>query len=184
MLTTLVHMNKEKLEIINVEIKARVKDIEETEQLLLKLSPQFQGLDVQEDIYFNVGEGRLKLRRGNIENALIHYVRPNTSSAKRSDILLYKHSPDENLLAILSEVLGVKVVVEKTRKIYFLDNVKFHFDQVDGLGSYVEIEAIDTDRKRTEKELREQCDFYTKYLGIQETDLISESYSDMLIKSV
>lgn len=183
MLVTLVGMNKDKIEIINVEIKATVENIDEKEQLLHKLSPDFQGIDLQEDIYFNVAEGRLKLRRGNIENALIHYIRSDTSSSKRSDILLYKHSPDENILAILTKVLGVKVVVKKSRKIYFIDNVKFHFDQVEGLGSYVEVEAIDIDRKRSEKELREQCDYYTDYLGINKADLISTSYSDMLIKS-
>ena len=46
---------------------------------------------------------------------------------------------------MLIKSIGIKVVVEKTRKIYFVDNVKIHFDEVENLGSFVEVEAIDLD---------------------------------------
>jgi adenylate cyclase class IV len=35
--------------------------------------------------------------------------------------------------------------VDKKREIYFINNVKFHIDTVDGAGSFIEIEAIDND---------------------------------------
>jgi adenylate cyclase class IV len=45
---------------------------------------------------------------------------------------------------ILIRQLGVKIVVDKRRKIYFIDNVKFHFDVVENLGTFIEVEAIDS----------------------------------------
>jgi hypothetical protein len=65
--------------------------------------------DHQKDTYYNVPDGRLKLREGNIENALIWYQR-DIARAKQSDILLYKHAPDDALKKILFKTSWVKVV--------------------------------------------------------------------------
>ncbi|HFD33211.1 MAG TPA: CYTH domain-containing protein, partial [Gammaproteobacteria bacterium] len=45
----------------------------------------------------------------------------------------------------LTAALGIFKIVDKQRRIYFIGNVKFHIDEVKGLGSFVEIEAIDED---------------------------------------
>jgi len=75
------------------------------------------------------------------------------------------------------------VVVKKRREIYYINNVKFHIDEVPGLGSFVEIEAGNVKVDLSKKQLKEQCDFYVKEFGIKEEDLIQVSYSDMLLKS-
>jgi adenylate cyclase class IV len=110
----------------NYEFKARAQNLNKLEQKLLELNPVFRGEDHQIDTYFNVKTGRLKLREGNIENALIYYERPDIADAKQSAIVLYKHQPDISLKEILTKVNGIKVVVNKRRKIYFIGNVKFH----------------------------------------------------------
>jgi predicted adenylyl cyclase CyaB len=71
-------------------------------------------------------------------------------------------------------------VVRKKREIYFIKNVKFHIDEVDGLGNFAEIEASDLYADIPKEELQKQCDSYLKELKIKEEDLISVSYSDML----
>ena len=71
-------------------------------------------------------------------------------------------------------------VVDKKREIYFIDNVKFHIDKVKGLGNFIEIEAIDKTGKIGKKKLLEQCNYYIKLFGIKNTDLLSNSYSDLL----
>jgi predicted adenylyl cyclase CyaB len=121
--------------IINIEFKAKARALETLGKKLLERDPVFIGEDIQTDTYFNVREGRLKLREGVIENALIYYERENSKTAKQSDILLYKHQPEKALKEILIKVHGLKTVVRKIRRIYFIDNVKFHFDRVEGLGS-------------------------------------------------
>lgn len=167
---------------INYEFKAGCTNIEALELKLKELDPLFVGTDHQTDTYFHVPNGRLKLREGNIENALIHYERTNTAGAKQSNVHLYQHQPDVNLKDILIKALGVKAIVDKKRKIYFIGNVKFHFDEVKGLGSFVEVEAIDKDGTIGLEKLKEQCNAYVQLFGITADQFIAESYSDLLEK--
>src|SRR5215204_6677534 len=108
---------------LNFEFKARTRRLHEQEAVLNGLNPRFVGEDHQVDTYFNVLHGRMKLREGNIERSLIHYHRTNTAGAKQSDVLLYEHQGGAALKDILTAALGVKVVVDKRRRIYFIDNV-------------------------------------------------------------
>ena len=167
---------------LNIEFKATSSNNDGLEQLLLQHNPRYVGEDHQIDSYFNVPVGRMKLREGNIENALIHYVRENTAGSKSSHIILYHHQPDENLKKLLIAALGVKTVVDKRRKIYFIDNVKFHFDTVAGLGTFVEVEAIDSDGSIGKEKLQEQCDFYAGVFKLLPTDYVDVSYSDLLLQ--
>lgn len=167
---------------INYEFKARCNDTQALEALLKKHNPLFIGTDYQTDTYFNVRSGRLKLREGNIENSLIHYERSNEAYARQSNVALYQHQPDNKLKEVLTNALEVKVVVEKQRRIYFIENIKFHFDQVRGLGSFVEVEAIDRDGSLGIDKLKEQCNYYVQLFGITRGQLIAESYSDLLEK--
>ena len=167
---------------LNFEFKAKHSDIQSLEIILQQYNPLFVGIDHQIDTYFNVPNGRLKLREGTIENALIHYERKNEASAKQSNVLLYQHKPDSSLKVILTKALGIKTVVDKQRKIYFIDNVKFHFDEVKGLGSFVEVEAIDKDRNIGLEKLKEQCNAYAQLFQLTENNFIAESYSDLLME--
>jgi len=167
---------------INYEFKAICDNIKALEKKLLEQNPHFVGTDHQVDTYFNVPNGRLKLREGTIENSLIHYSRLNTPDAKQSDVSLYHHQPSEKLKQVLLKALGVKIVVDKRRKIYFVDNVKFHFDEVQELGSFIEVEALDIDGSIGIVKLKEQCAFYIQLFGITKEQFIAESYSDLLAK--
>ena len=166
---------------INFEFKAKHDDIAGAEQILLQSGPLFIGEDHQIDTYFNVPNGRLKLREGNIEHALIFYERANTATAKQSNVILYQHKPDAALKALLEKSLGIKTVVDKKRKIYFIDNVKFHFDTVEDLGSFIEVEAIDKDGNLGLEKIKEQCFYYQQLLGIKPENILAKSYSDMLL---
>ncbi len=169
-------------------------NLAELEDWLLQRSPRFVGEDHQIDTYFNVpslstqsfGEhaGRLKLREGNIENALIHYEREDVTGAKSSHVLLYQHQPDKTLKEILIKTLGIKAVVDKKRKIYFIGNVKFHFDTVKGLGTFVEVEAMDKDGSIGKEKLQEQCDAYAALFKIDQADFCALSYSDMILQKI
>jgi adenylate cyclase class 2 len=170
--------------VLNVEFKAKAKDISALENKLLGIGPLYIGEDNQVDTYFTVAQGRLKLREGNIENALIWYERENTNSAKQSHIILYQHKPDAALKEILILVNGIKIVVSKKRKIYFIDNVKFHFDTVDGLGTFIEIEAIDRTGEIGLEKLQQQCDHYADFFDINPSDYLAFSYSDMILEKI
>ncbi len=169
------------MNIKNFEFKAKVDEIEKYESKLLTLNPKFQGVDHQIDTYFNVQKGRLKLREGNIENSLINYDRENVSGSKESQIILYQHEPNIALKNILTRQLGVKIIVDKKRKIYFINNVKFHFDVVENLGTFIEVEAIDSKEELTIEELKKQCDKYFDFFELTEQNVIAKSYSDLIL---
>ncbi|MGM0546514.1 MAG: class IV adenylate cyclase [Bacteroidota bacterium] len=169
------------MSILNVEIKAHCDHPDHIRKILDEHGADFKGTDHQVDTYFDVPEGRLKLRQGTIENNLIFYKRDDQSGPKASHINLVPAEHPQKLQALLNHALGTKVVVDKQREIYFIDNVKFHIDEVKELGSFVEIEAIDEDGSIGEATLGEQCQKYLDLFDISDDQLISHSYSDMLI---
>ncbi len=164
-----------------IEIKARCPQAQRVRDYLRSHGADLRGIDHQTDTYFRVPHGRLKLREGRIENALIYYERADQASAKQSNVLLTQTRPDSALKAQLTQALGVLVVVKKQREIAFIDNVKFHIDRVEGLGHFVEIEAIDREATISREQLLNQCQSFQAELGIQPHDLVAESYSDLLL---
>lgn len=166
---------------LNIEIKARCPDVDYVRQMLETQQASYIGLDHQVDTYFKVKQGRLKLREGNIERALIYYERPNLAGPKKSIVSLYKISSDSDLKEMLTKSIGVLVVVDKQREIYFIDNVKFHLDSIKGLGDFVEIEAIDQEGTIGEEKLNQQCKDYMNLFKIRDEDLVQLSYSDLLL---
>ncbi len=168
---------------LNVEIKAKSNNSSFVRQYLKDHNAEFKGLDEQTDTYFNVNNGRLKLREGNIENNLIFYNRINQPGPKSSHFHLVKVGDAKGLKEVLEKSCGTKMIVKKRREIYYIENVKFHIDEVPGLGSFVEIEAGNISANKTESELLDQCNFYLKEFGIKEDDLIAESYSDLLLNA-
>ncbi len=169
------------MSILNIEIKARCDQPDHIRKILREHNADFKGTDHQIDTYFEVPEGRLKLRQGTIENNLIFYKRDNQSGPKASNIDLVPAEHPEELHALLDNALDTKVIVDKQREIYFIENVKFHIDEVKKLGNFVEIEAIDEDGTIGRERLQEQCEKYLRLFGITDDQLIAHSYSDMLL---
>ena len=170
------------MKITNFEFKVRTEDLDALEQRLIELNPSFIGEDYQTDTYYNLPKGRLKLREGNIENALIYYERENVADAKLSDVLLYQHLPAQSLKDILAKLFVVEIIVDKKRRIYFKNNVKFHFDTVNELGTFMEVEAIDETGETGWQKLKAQCDHYFSFFKLDTSDYINCSYSDLLLR--
>ena len=165
---------------LSLEIKARCSDPGRIRKILIARGASFKGLDHQIDTYFRASSGRLKLREGNIENALIYYKRTNQKNSKRCDSTLFPCSKKTPLKKILAEALGVLAVVDKKREIYFIKNAKFHIDRVKKLGHFMEIEVFGS--ARAAAKLKRQCEFYQELLGIRSKDLVADSYSDQILK--
>lgn len=166
-----------------VEIKARCVDPDRIRQILLDKKADSKGTDRQIDTYFNVPDGRLKLRQGNIEHSLIHYKRNNQAGPKDSHVTLARFAENApELKQVLLASLGELVEVDKSREIYFIENVKFHIDQVIDLGSFVEIEAIGTPGVDKQETLLAQCQHYMELFSIATEDLVEVSYSDLLME--
>lgn len=165
---------------LNVEIKARYENLDKGRAILKSKNAEFKGEDYQIDTYFNVPKGRLKLREGNIENGLIYYERPDTSSPKSSKFEKCDIDTSSNLKNVLANSLSVLRVVDKKREIYFLDNIKIHLDSLEGLGTFIEFEARKIHPKHTEKYLLDQVEKCLKLFEVNNSDLCTHSYSDMI----
>ena len=167
----------------NVEIKARCNNHEKIRKLIADKQGKFVGTDFQTDTYFKVPKGRLKLREGNIENTLIHYSRDNQTDAKLSSVSLFHTISGSDLKIVLQNALDIMVEVKKKREIYFIDNVKIHLDELENLGTFVEIEVIDKNETVEMNQLQKTCNYYIELFEIKYDDYIAHSYSDMLISA-
>jgi len=166
-----------------IEIKAKCANANKIKEILLANKADFKGIDHQIDTYFKAPIGRLKLRAGNIENTLIHYNRPNQAGPKNSQVTYRRLPPNSDLKDVLAAAMGVLTVVDKKRGIYFIENVKFHLDEVKNLGTFMEIEAIDETGEIGIPKLQEQCNFFMQLFDIQPEDLIDVSYSDLMLNT-
>jgi predicted adenylyl cyclase CyaB len=165
---------------LSLEIKARCPDWAPVRAVLRKNKARFKGLDHQIDTYFRVPSGRLKLREGNIENALIYYKRGNQKNSKSCHSTLFPFVKGTRLKEILARAFGVLAVVDKKREIYFIKNAKFHIDRVKKLGNFVEIEVFGP--RCAAAKLKKQCELYQGLLGIRAADLVADSYSDQILR--
>lgn len=168
------------MELKNVEFKAYAKDLAVLEERLSVLNPVLDGIYNQVDIYYNVPIGRVKLREYDDFSSLIYYNRADGVDAKGSDVIYYKHDKNEALGAILELQFGIKVRVSKVRKVLKYKNVSIHLDQVEGLGSFVEVEACSVGAIEGIS-LKQQCDEFFALLELREEDLIAVSYSDLIL---
>ena len=170
---------------LNIEIKARTSGHTRIRTYLKDHNADFKGLDHQIDTYFSVTQGRLKIREGNVESCLVYYERDDRPGPKpcRYHIVQFKPGTPEaaRIKELLAVSIGILCVVDKKREIYFIDQVKFHLDTVEKLGTFFEIEAIDT-RGIGEETLRKHCGKYLSEIGIGEEQLVSVSYSDMILE--
>jgi adenylate cyclase class 2 len=166
----------------NVEFKARMRDEKRVRAALKSLRPRVAGTDHQVDTYFNTPSGRLKLRQGNIENALIFYQRQNAAKVRPSHVLLCEFSDPAQTRAlkkVLASALGIAAVVDKIREIYFVDNIKIHLDRVRVLGKFLEVEAYV--KEGSLRRARKQAEQIKDLFGVIAEDILPHSYSDLIL---
>ena len=167
------------MKIVNYEFKARIKDEQRVRDALKTLNARPIGTDHQVDTYFRVPAGRLKVREGRIENALIFYRRSNARRARQSAVEMMLLPRRNSVRAILERALATLAVVDKRREIYFVKNVKIHLDRVRRLGKFLEVEAIS--RTGDVKKIRSQAQRFQQLFGITARDIVAESYSDLVL---
>lgn len=181
----------------NIELKARCPDPASAHRVAGDLDAPLHAVERQRDTYFAAATGRLKLRQiwsGAPESStaepdrradrceLIGYSRPDASEPRPSDYELVTVDDGDRLGALLSDAIGVTVEVVKHRTVYLHDNVRIHVDEVAGLGSFVEFEAI-VDETCDATAARAKVDRLRDAFGIRDEETIAVSYSDLLLRS-
>jgi predicted adenylyl cyclase CyaB len=164
----------------NVEIKARVTHADDMRTMLQALTDTPCETLHQEDTFFRVGSGRLKLRMILGDDAeLIYYERPDVSGAKESRYLRCKVPNPADMRQALSAALGVEGTVKKERLLYMVGQSRLHLDTVEGLGTFLEIEVVLTEGQTVEEGHRIAAEL-TDRLKIHTADLVPCAYVDLL----
>jgi homotetrameric cytidine deaminase len=165
----------------NIEFKARDPQPARTLELALGLGAEDRGEIAQTDTYFACARGRLKLREQRPGDAeLIQYRRADAPDARESR---YRRVPVADAPALreaLDAALGTLVVVEKRRRLLLHENVRIHIDEVEGLGSFLELEAV----AQPDSDLSAEQDKVGRLraeLDITDDSLVAQSYSDLLL---
>ncbi len=163
----------------NLEIKARASDLDAARERARAIGARRQGVERQEDAYFRVPEGRLKLRRSSRDAAhLIAYLRPDGERHRESRFHRLPVADPDGLEATLDAMLGRGPRVAKTREVWWWKDVRIHLDEVDGAGRFVELEAR-IDVIGDPGVAADRIERLMAALGIGSRDLIDGSYAEV-----
>lgn len=165
----------------NIELKAADPDPRRTLELALALGAEDRGEIVQRDTYFASAHARLKLREQTPgESELIQYLRADSADPGASEYRIVAAPDPTALREALDSALGTLVVVEKRRRLLLSEGVRIHLDEVDGLGSYLELEAVAAPDSDLTAE-HDKVDRLRGELRVGDGALVAGSYSDLLL---
>ncbi|HEY7390848.1 MAG TPA: class IV adenylate cyclase [Bryobacteraceae bacterium] len=168
----------------NVEIKARLRDPARAEEIAARLSGGQGEVIRQEDVFFPCERARLKLRMlGPDSGEVIRYERPDLAAARSSRYVIARTPDPRNLLEILTETLGTAGTVKKTRRLFLVGQTRVHIDEVEGLGSFLELEVVLTPAQ-SESEGRRIAEQLLSEFAIGPEQLMAEAYVDLLRAAV
>ncbi|HEX5925549.1 MAG TPA: cytidine deaminase [Baekduia sp.] len=165
----------------NVELKARDHDPEATLAAALAHGAVDQGVLTQTDTYFAAREGRLKLREEDGVGTLIAYARADEAAARTSAYHLVAVPDPAALKTALDDALGTVVVVEKFRRLLLWQDVRIHLDAVEGLGTWLELEAVapaDSDLAEEHRKVAE----LRAVLKMVDENVVATGYAAMLLE--
>ena len=163
----------------NLEFKANCESLDVLRERLANLQAEHHRTMKQLDTYFNVPQGRLKLREINTDEAqLIYYERSDLAESRYSNYQVCSISEPMAFNQIATMAWGVKGVVEKQRELWMFGDTRIHLDEVRNLGQFVELETVI--REQTEEEAQAEHQLVKDALGIKEEDLVSVSYNDLI----
>jgi len=164
----------------NIELKARYADLAQGRRLAGALGAEDRGPEHQVDTYFPCPGARLKLRQSSRTGAeLIWYQRPDAHHARASDYLLLAIPDGKAGVHLLKCAFGVDLVVDKQRHLFLYDHVRIHLDEVVGLGTFIEFEAVLADG-RDDAWGGARVAELTRHFRIAPADVLSVSYADLV----
>jgi adenylate cyclase class IV len=192
----------------NIEIKARATNVASQLKLAEQISDKALEILVQRDTFFKVADGRLKLRefhddsRDTVSDTvsdtraaraaqLIFYRRIDTSGPKLSEYYITETDDAMGLKSVLQKAYGIRQVVNKVRSLYMVGRTRLHFDAVENLGDFIELEVVLGEHdsvqggeapSETRAQARAEAEALMQQLNIQASDLIDVAYVDLLEK--
>jgi adenylate cyclase class IV len=168
----------------NIEIKARLQaGIDSLLPRAKALAGSAPERIDQDDSFFHVAQGRLKLRQlvdGSAE--LIHYQRADTAQAKASDYVRVPVPDPAALREALARACGLQGRVRKQRWLLIVQadgfHTRIHLDRVEGLGDFMELEVVLQDGQ-TDAQGQAVAEALMQSLGLQDAPRLAGAYLDL-----
>ncbi len=164
----------------NVEIKARVKDMEALKTRAAEIADEGPTEILQDDTFFNCGNGRLKLRAfSESRGELIFYRRPDRPGPKESSYVISETEEPASLREVLKLAYGEAGRLRKRRTLYRTGRTRIHLDRVEGLGDFLELEVVLADNEPPEAGVEVAYQLMER-LAVEPDQLIEGAYVDLL----
>lgn len=164
----------------NVEIKARIDNLEDLERKIEEIADGKPSEIIQDDTFFRCTNGRLKLRTfSNGSGELIFYKRADESGPKKCFYLISKTPEPETMRKTLDLAYGAVGRVQKHRTLYFIGRTRIHLDRVESLGDFLELEVVLADGEPSKDGVDEAKTILCR-LGVNDSQLIESAYVDLL----
>jgi adenylate cyclase, class 2 len=166
----------------NVELKAHDPDPEGSLSVCHALGADDRGVLSQRDTYFDVPRGGLKLREESPGSPhLIQFERAQRPEERLSSYRIVAIADGETARAALTTALGVRCTVTKRRRLFVWQDVRIHLDEVDGLGSFIELEAVAASESDLRREYRLVAELRDRF-AIGDDRLCATGYADQVQK--
>jgi predicted adenylyl cyclase CyaB len=164
----------------NVEIKARVDDLERLHRRIKVIATSAPALIFQDDTFFACATGRLKLREfEDGTGELIFYQRADGTGPKEAFYVRAPTSNPASLRQALTLAYSQIGRVKKQRTLYLTGRTRIHVDSVEGLGDFLELEVVLAENESAEAGTRE-AEQIAASLGIVKASLVEGAYLDLL----
>ncbi len=164
----------------NIEIKTRIDSVQALLPRARALADGPEQPNAQDDTFFSVPQGRLKLRQFDDGSAeLIHYQRPDTVGARGSDYLRVTVTDPAALREALARGLGVLGRVRKQRLLLMVGATRIHLDAVEGLGDFLELEVV-LQAGQTDEQGSAIAEALMQSLGLGLAPRLAGAYLDLL----
>jgi predicted adenylyl cyclase CyaB len=164
----------------NVEIKAAVQSTKDFLERVKKLTDSLPEILEQDDTFFNCDNGRLKLRDFlNGTGELLFYNRSNAEGPKTCDYEMVPIEAVDSIRRILNQAYGQSGRVRKHRMVYMVGRTRVHLDQVENLGTFMELEVV-LNEGESEAVGQSEARELMAALGIDDSALIDRPYVDLL----
>lgn len=165
----------------NIEIKARVDNLSQLAERVAAMAKEPAEEIYQDDTFFNCSQGRLKLRVLSEQNAeLIFYRRQDQAGPKQSFYLRSATTQPTTMRESLTLAYGSVGRVIKKRTLYRIGRTRVHLDEVEKLGSFMELEVVMTEQDNDLDKAINEAKLLMESLNIHASQLIECAYIDLL----
>ncbi len=166
----------------NIEFKAELRNRSAARQQCKLLGATRMGLLRQTDTYYRLADGRLKRREAPGEpTEWIFYHRRDIVRPRMSDYAILTDAQARRRWGTQSLKEWVRVL--KRRELWLLKNVRIHIDEVQGLGDFIEFEAVVSEKHDT-KSCHQFIGRLREVFGPTMGEPVGPSYSDLVATAI